>query len=355
MSYTLEQLEAMKNIDPEKEKEFRKNKDIMRNLVSSFYGVQKLRISTGNRICASYRLQLGIEPGKKTKAAADKETIELLKKFKEEYDRITDAIVDHPRKLKKIIDNRCVEDESGHTTQLVMIRRIGDYEMMVTYMDLLEREKNIQKAITVHIEEYPIYTEWLKNIRGMGPVISAIIVGYFDIYRAKYCSSFTKYSGLDTVVDAETGNVRARKMKDTVMREYTNKKGEVEEKKSLTYNPFVKTKMLGVLSSTFIKCKSDYATFFYTKMIRLNNDPTKANLKKAQKVKICNRYMINKFYKDLFNEWRRIEGLPVPKSYEEEFLHMAPHGVVPYDEFMAAHADELRKEDEVQDDDLVED
>jgi hypothetical protein len=38
------------------------------------------------------------------------------------------------------------------------------------------------------------------------------------------------------------------------------------------------------------------------------------------------RYMIKIFLIDLYNNWRRLEGLPVAPPYSEAKLGMVPHG-----------------------------
>ena len=41
------------------------DKGTIRNLIRGFYDVQKLRISTGNRIVANFHAKLGRKPGQK--------------------------------------------------------------------------------------------------------------------------------------------------------------------------------------------------------------------------------------------------------------------------------------------------
>ena len=68
-------------------------KEKIRNLVSSVYDIQKLRIATGNRIVQSFNIQMGQEPQTKQEDL-EEETAKLIEKLRSEYKRITDAYVD---------------------------------------------------------------------------------------------------------------------------------------------------------------------------------------------------------------------------------------------------------------------
>ena len=347
MSYTIEQLRQFEAVPEEKREEFRRKRLELRTIDSCFYDVQKARIEIGNRICASYYTQMGVKPGTKKADTLSAEELKILKNFEDEYNLITDALVDNRSgKVAKIIASHQVADNSGNLVQLSKIRSYSDFALIAHYIHHKEDEIALKKALEMKLPEYPIYTEFLSNIRGVGPLMAGVIISYFDPYVAKYSSSFIKYAGLDPVVTLdEEGNLkvhgRTNHEEDLILRDYVSKKtGKVEQKKSTTYNPFVKTKLVGVLADCFIKAKSDYATCFYDRMHRLNNNVETADLPYGRKVKIANRYMINQFLKDLFVAYRRTEGLPVPLSYEEEFLGKAPHGVIPYKEWMENHPED---------------
>ena len=68
-------------------------KEKIRNLVSSVYDIQKLRIATGNRIVQSFNIQMGQEPQTKQEDL-EEETAKLIETLRSEYKRITDAYVD---------------------------------------------------------------------------------------------------------------------------------------------------------------------------------------------------------------------------------------------------------------------
>jgi hypothetical protein len=154
----------------------------------------------------------------------------------------------------------------------------------------------------------------LKDVRGCGPLMAAVIISEIDPHKAKYVSSFWKYAGLDV---AEDGNGRSRKKEHLVEVEYVNKDGELSKRQSITFNPFLKTKLVGVLGTSFIRSGGKYAEIYYDYKNRLENHPVHKDKTKLHKHNMAIRYMIKMFLKDLYIAWRKLEGLPVLPDYAE--------------------------------------
>lgn len=175
------------------------------------------------------------------------------------------------------------------------------------------------------IKTFPIY-DWLDKQKGCGPTMSGVLLSEIDIHRANTASSLWAYCGL-AVKDGE-GQRR--------------KKGE-----KLNYNPFLKTKMVGVLSDCMIKSKSPWTEYYYNYKTRkentkvpkcmrcggngvYNNAPCyncdgsgkNAPWGKSQKHRdqAARRYMIKMFLMEFWKEWRTLEGLPTPDPYAEAYL-----------------------------------
>ena len=318
----------------------------LRVMVSALKDVQHVRIQIGNKIFALYMQLLGIKPGE-SKKKLEKEQATILKAFENEYERITDALEDNKNKLSQVIKKRVYLDADGKEVELMYIKNKILFNLSEHWHQGKETEEKIKKDLESKLKEYKIYNEYLScdpKCRGVGTVISAVIIAYFNIYKAKYPSDFIAFAGLDPVpeIDEKTGEItgyhgRSNKERDLIMREYMTKDGKTDVRKSLTYNPIVKTQLLGVMTGTMFKAHSPYVVAYYNRMMRLNNDPAKKDLTPSHKSAICKRYMVNQFLKDLFVAWKQIEGLPYCMSYEEEFFGLLPHGFEPYDEFMKAH------------------
>lgn len=247
-------------------------RSIIRGMVRSTYDLQQLRIQTGNRVVAVYKQRMGILPvlkKDKDKAKTEDEKLaeKVLKGFQEDYYRITDGIAN---KLSKNF-------EPGQ-----FITCYSEAVMVSQYIRFVKEEETGFKQLTEVLKTYPLYTEFLSKVDGLGPQISGVLISEIDIYRAKYASSLWMLAGLDVITVGEytdsDGNKhilsdeqirlyyeehgiestmkpivyngylvtlhqegRTRKKHALVTREYTNRDGETDTRQSITFNPWLKT------------------------------------------------------------------------------------------------------------------
>ena len=153
-------------------------------------------------------------------------------------------------------------------------------------------------------------------------------------------------------------------------REYIAADGTIKVKKSLTYDPWIKSKLVGVLAPSIIMLdrKGVYRKIYDEYKNRLNNEPwraealiectSKGNVVYEEngrpkmrpafpKIRIENmsrRYMIKMFLIDLYVHWCVLEGIPVKTRTD---MHMRllfqqkmqrAHGAAVYTEPGAATA-----------------
>jgi len=285
------------------------DKTIIRNLVRGFYDVQKLRISTGNRIVANFHAKLGREPGQKLEEM-DPESKKILDQLVQEAKLITTAIAEKNSKPGTVIKKHegIIDDEI-------------EYELVIDYLVLLETEERYAKTIEKAVKQFPIWQHFLSGVKGCGPLMAAVIISELDPHKARHVSSFWKYAGLDVT----NGEGRSRRKEHLVEVEYVNKSGELTTRKSITFNPFLKTKLIGVLGTSFLRSKSPYSEIFYDYRARLENHPQHNNKTPMHRKNMAIRYMVKMFLKDLWVAWRTLEGLPVTTDYAEAKLGLK-HG-----------------------------
>ena len=374
----------------------------IRQIVRSCYDLQKMRIAMGLRLVGIYRERDPNKATEESESFADKVMAEL----KTDYSRITDSVA------KNIIEEG--EDKIPSPKKFKPEGRIETYPdllMAKMYFDLLKIEtshfKNLEKAL----KEFRIFTEFLSTVPGVGVQMAGVIISEIDITKSRYPSSIHKYAGLDTVVvgyytnakgeekqisgedvekfyesnDLETQMLaegkypvyfkqhgRSRKTTSLVTREYTTKAGDVGFKQSITYNPWLKTKLIGVLGPSFLKQTkvaldgkntssanrleiarsegfkqntkipdsitkqvdefligrghtvemkaSKYGQIYYDYRHRIEQSPHHTEKTALHKHNMSVRYMVKMFLNDLYKEWRTIEELEVFVSYEEEKL-----------------------------------
>lgn len=132
---------------------------------------------------------------------------------------------------------------------------------------------------------------------------------------------------LDEFVACPDGHYVGRSRRHLVDVEYVDKNGEVKTKKGLSYNPFLKSKLMGVLADGFIKCPgSKYEQIYRNYRNRLDNSPNHYGKTAAHKHMAAKRYAIKMFLQDMWVIWRTLEGCEVSEPYPVAKLGMNHHG-----------------------------
>lgn len=273
----------------------------IKTLVRGAYDVQKLRVMMGNRIVGNFKAKLGQEAGA-PEDELDAEGKAILARLRLSYRKITDGVTAFPTR-KKFKGDEVISEY----TELVLVDR---------YLALETDEARHFKMLEAILDDYPIYSEFLSGVKGCGPALSGVIISEIDISAAKYASSLWAYAGLDVASD---GRGRSRKKEHLVERAYTDKDGKPATRVGITFNPFLKTKLVGVLASSFLRCGADntYAKIYYDYKHRIENHPTHIEKTKGHRHAMAMRYMIKRFLCDLYVAWRQIEGLEVLPDYHE--------------------------------------
>lgn len=280
-------------------------KQIIRTMVRGVYDLQKLRIETGNRIVANFREKLGLN----TTDADDTEAQNVLKDLEMRYRRITDGITLVTRRRKFEYDGVI-----SNYTELCLVGH---------YLDLLQKEQRQFRDMERALEGMPIWDSFLKDVKGIGPALAGVIVSEIDIHKARYPSSIWRYAGLDV---AEDGRGRSRKKEHLVDVEYADANGEAKTRRSITFNPFLKTKLMGVAATSFLRVgDSPYRKVYDDTRHRLENHATYKDASKGHRHNMAMRKMVKVFLMDLYVAWRKLEGLPVSEPYHVAKLGMRSH------------------------------
>jgi len=283
----------------------------IRTLVRSTYDLQKIRIQMGNRIAGQFKVKLGQAPGT-SEIMLEQEAKNILKALRLSYDRITDGLVLNKRWSK-------VQFKSDG-----IIDTITELALVAQYLEIDATEKRQFNRFEDLLFQYPIYTEFLEKTRGCGPAMSGVLISEINIHKAKYPSSIWQYAGLDVKTDGRGASMRTEHLID---REYKAKDGTMKTRKSITFNPFLKTKLMGVLAGSFLKSGNEkYTKIYHDYKTRLENHPKWMEVSRGHRHMAAMRYMVKLFIVDLYREWRTLEGLPVSLTYQEAKLGHV-HGV----------------------------
>lgn len=278
-------------------------KHSLRTIVRGAYDVQKLRIQMGNRIVGNFKAKLGQEPSM-PEEEIDETGKKILTDLRTHYKKITDGVKRFPSQ-KTFTGDAVISSY----TELCLVGQ---------YVDLERHEHQHFQRLGHILNEFPIWTQWLEDVKGCGPAMAGVLISEIDIHKAKYPSSLWKYAGLSVESD---GRGTSRRKEHLVKVQYTNKKGEQAERDSITFNPFLRTKILGVLVPSFLKSKNEeYSTIYYDYKHRLEHHGIWKEVAKGHRHNAATRFVAKQFLKDLYNHWRPMEGLSVAPTYQEAKL-----------------------------------
>lgn len=337
-------------------------------LVRGAYDVQKLRIQMGNRIVANFKAKLGQAPTT-SEDELDDNGKEILKDLRMRYSKITDGV-------SAVLNRTRIFPRQSEFKGDKVISTYTELCLLAQYIELETDENRHFSRLESVLAEYPIYTQYLKKVKGIGPAMAGVILSEIDIHKAKYPSSLWLLAGLDTVVWFELkarlhpdapdriyrrhpagyrtagpervgveddwfrlyaddltplgdyglppvgtqglGLGRSRKAEHLIRVKYVNSAGEEAERNSITFNPFLKTKLVGVLGSSFLRAGDNpYSRIYRTYKEKLERNPAHAAKTKGHRHNMAIRYMVKAFLTDLHREWRALEGYEPTQPYWE--------------------------------------
>jgi hypothetical protein len=245
------------------------NKENLRTLVKTLYDFQSMRIRVSNRL-------------KKKKDGSDQDAV--------------DKVDLEPETIPAMVD---------------------------VWQDSESIEKSLTKAIKAELKNHPVYNDFLKDVKGCGPLMSAVIISEYDIHRATTVSKLWQFTGLNP------GMVRGIKPSGSrkdgtykIVKTDTMVRGDRRTAGFLSpFNGWLRAKMCGVLAGSFMKCNSPYREFYDNYKNRLEHTDGWKDKSKGHRNNAAKRYMIKMFLLDLYKAWRKIEGLEVRKPYQEDYLN----------------------------------
>jgi len=291
----------------EQHEKYIQNQGQLKMLVSTFYDSQDMRIRTGNRIVGNFRLRVGDFENQKQSEKDNK----LINKIVGEYNLFSEELVTN-RQIQKHFE---IKREG-------VIATAYEWTMVDTYVQHRKAEIEMGKKIKTYVKDYPIFHHFLQHVKGCGPSMAAVFIAKLDPYVAKHISAYWRYCGVGvrTDIDGKGDSIRDNHL---IIERYVDKNENINFKKSVTMNPFVKSKLLGVLAGGFLKAKDNpdkYNLAYYAMRERYDKMPEHKDKKIGHKHAMARRYAAKLFLADLWIAQRTLEGLPVTKPYHEAKL-----------------------------------
>jgi hypothetical protein len=256
------------------------------------------------------------------------------------------------QKLRISLDNRLGRkrdedvtlNEYGEKTRIeqknVIRRRFPEYNDLLKELAdrIIKQEIMWEKLLVKQLFTVPIYTQFLINVKGVGPMSAGWLIAEFNIYKAETVSKMWQFAGCNP------GYVQAQRIvKDRngrskldaegrIVREYTDGWVCGDKQTQGFVSPFnqrLRTALVGVLAKSFLMCKNDYALrYYYPYKTRLEQEENLINGKDIKwkdttplhRHRAALRFMIKAFLRDLYVKWRTLEGLSVREPYQAEYL-----------------------------------
>ena len=336
-------------------------REALRRKVRYFYDLQKVRIQLGNRTDDPdlYVLKKDAHTGKDKKVK--KKTTKA--QAQEALQSLANRLASKPREVNPdeapaplVLDE---EDRLFLRRQNILLESLEN--------DTLDRIEDV-------IETQPVYRDFLKPVKGCGPTMSAVILSEVqmavqvdpdillgeDILRKEdvaiedvngekwsyvYATHLVKTEkkpgkedpeGTPTIVESEVLRKYFWKGKDlyhdmcpTVSALWSYAGIAVDTQTGLArrrtkgqrfnWNPFLKTKVLGVLADCMIKAKPEKYREIYDNY-KHRKESAGWGRSKAHRHRAAIRVMMKAFLADLWNFWRAREGFPVVPPYSEAML-----------------------------------
>ena len=205
----------------------------------------------------------------------------------------------------------------------------GFWVLQDLYIQVREVEHKFELAQKSAVECTPEWRLFLKDVKGVGPKMAAVLITEIDIEKAENAAKIWQFAGLNP------GLVRGKKrIGDKIVVTDDMIRGDRLTAGYLApYNQYLKTKVVGVLADSFIKSKSPYAKFYYDYKHRLENsreitgDKGKmwSEVSAAHRDRAAKRYMSKLFLRDYYVAVRTMHNFSVRKPYEEEYLDIVHH------------------------------
>lgn len=222
---------------------------------------------------------------------------------------------------------------------------------------LLREEKEALKDVQGQLRAIPFYVDVLSNkdlFKGVGPTMAGLMLAEFDIHREENVSQMWSFAGLapqaanrckrcSALVVPTEDNKYATHPASTDYNKCTlnptksttkliavedtfasGKSARPVKGEKLKYNSFLRSKLVGVLGPVLIKLRSPWAKFYYDYKHRKSQPQGGTGMPwgtgDAHRHQAAIRYMIKMLLLELHIRWREYLGLPVRKSYQEEYL-----------------------------------
>lgn len=206
----------------------------LRANVQSLYYLSDTRLRIGSRLLAHVRQKNDVprNPLEPSSAEIERLVSDIRHKFPEDLSSLATKSPVRRTVGRSSEDPLPLPPEKDSPPRPVMsdfteISLAKIYDQHRTY------EHGQERLLAEKLEEFQIWTEYLKKVRGVGPRLGSVLISFLDPFRSVYSSSFIRYCGLDVVVQDEVDK-KLKKTGKYLSTRFPSLATELEEILSLT-------------------------------------------------------------------------------------------------------------------------
>lgn len=210
--------------------------------------------------------------------------------------------------------------------------------------ELQKIETEVKKRLEWNLESVPIYTEWLKRVKGIGPCLSG---GLISVIMVKFIvrDSLEEVEGAQKQFALKTKDNKFRVPELRGISAFSNVSklwkfcgldvvdGHAPKRRrgsTITWNPKMRT-LCWKIGESFVK-NGDYYRSRYEEFRKIEderdficaickkNHPKATQCIKGHRYARAKRKTVKMFLAHLFDRWYRLEGLKPPEPYAKGFL-----------------------------------
>ena len=218
-----------------------------------------------------------------------------------------------------------------------------EMDLVDTFIDIHNMELKAENKLAGLLSSFPMWTDCLSQVSGVGPVIGATLIAKIDIFKTNSPGSLIRFFGL-TVEDDGKGTSKRRE--HNVPMEFINSKGELAYKWGTGYDPQKQSFAISKIGDSFkkrgsanpygIAYRQKKKQYALAERFGIKDAKSKGGLlrdKEGRHVpnkghidKAAIRWMCKIFLIDLWLFWAAFEGVPIKASYYARYINPLHNG-----------------------------
>lgn len=282
--------------------------------------IRKMRIQFGNNLVNNEFRTRGKREYDNLKAEDDEK---IIKRIVDDYKGLVKSRTDKDGNFKKFTKR--------NFKGTPLINEYSKFQIIEMYINICSVEEKCKNVIKDEVHYSDLWNQYLVGINGCGELTAAYILTKLNPYIARHPSAFIRYAGMDVQYNKDKDRYEGRNKSHRRKMVIMDKNNNPKIIDNIGYDPEFKSRILGILVPSFIKCGKGYynEVYYGAKQYYLNRPDLKERWENKPKgdTSSAHKMAVRKtgylFLVDLWLNWRTMLGLPLNGgTYEEAKLNI---------------------------------